>query len=91
MTTLEKFYYGNIIPHEIPIVQSSECDTANRLVVLHDESLIATLTDQQKEIFQKFKNKYKSDLAIQSPHRRFVAVCGRRKAPPDIMPGGAAV
>ena len=56
MTTLENFYYGNIIPHEIPIVQGSEYDTANRLVVRHDEALTATLTEQQKETFQKFKS-----------------------------------
>ena len=48
MTTLEDFYYGNIIPHEIPIIKGSEYDTANRLVVRHDEALTATLTEQQK-------------------------------------------
>ena len=46
MTTLEEFYYGNIIPHEIPIIKGSEYDTANRLVVRHDEALTATLTEQ---------------------------------------------
>ena len=58
MTTLENFYYGNIIPHEIPIVQGSECDVANKLVVRQDEVLTATLTEQQKETFQKFKDSY---------------------------------
>ena len=58
MTTLENFYYGNIIPHEIPIVQGSEYDVANKLVVRHDEALTATLTEQQKETFQKFKDSY---------------------------------
>ena len=36
MTTLEDFYYGNIIPHEIPIIKGSEYDTANRLVRLSE-------------------------------------------------------
>ena len=58
MTTLEDFCYGNIIPHEIPIVQGSDYDVANRLVVRHDETLTATLTEQQKETFQKFKDSY---------------------------------
>ena len=58
MTTLEEFYYGSIIPHEIPIIKGSEYDTANRLVVRHDEALTATLTEQQKETFQKFKDSY---------------------------------
>ena len=64
MTTLENFYYRNIIPHEIPIVQGSEYDTANRLVVRHDEALTATLTEQQKEIFQKFKDNYLELLTL---------------------------
>ena len=48
MTTLEEFYYGNIIPHEIPIIKGSEYDTANRLVVRHDEALTATQAEQKK-------------------------------------------
>ena len=64
MTTLENFYYRNIIPHEIPIVQGCEYDTANRLVVRHDEALTATLTEQQKEIFQKFKDNYLELLTL---------------------------
>ena len=53
MTTLENFYYGNIIPHEIPIVQGSDYDVANRLVVRHDEALTATLTEQQKPFLEQ--------------------------------------
>ena len=64
MTTLEDFYYGNIIPNEIPIIKGSEYDTANRLVVRHDEALTATLTEQQKETFQKFKDSYLELLTL---------------------------
>ena len=59
MTTLENLYYGNIAPHEYVVVRGSEYDTANRLVVRHDEALTATLTEQQKETFQKFKDRKK--------------------------------
>ena len=48
MTTPEEFYYGNIIPNEIPIIKGSEYDTANRLVVRHDEALTATQAEQKK-------------------------------------------
>ena len=69
MTTLENFYYGNIIPHEIPIIKGSEYDTANRFVVRHDEALTATLTEQQKETFQKFKDNYLFLIrSAHSPH-----------------------
>ena len=65
MTTLEDFYYGNIIPHENPIIKgSSDYDVANRLVVRHDEALTATLTEQQKETFQKFKDSYLELLTL---------------------------
>ena len=64
MTTLENFYYGNIIPHENPIIKGSEYDVANRLVVRHDETLTATLTEQQKETFQKFKDSYLELLTL---------------------------
>lgn len=64
MTTLEDFYYGNIIPHENPIIKGSEYDIANRLVVRHDEALTATLTEQQKETFQKFKDSYLELLTL---------------------------
>lgn len=53
MTTLENLYYGNIIPHEIPIIKGSDYDVANRLVVRHDEALTATLTEQQKPFLEQ--------------------------------------
>ena len=64
MTTLENLYYGNIAPHEYVVVRGSEYDTANRLVVRHDEALTATLTEQQKETFQKFKDNYLELLTL---------------------------
>lgn len=64
MTTPENFYYGNIMPHENPIIKGSEYDVANRLVVRHDEALTATLTEQQKETFLKFKESYLDLLAL---------------------------
>ena len=64
MTTLENFYYGNIIPHETPIIKGSDYDVANRLVVRHDEALTSTLTEQQKEIFLKFKDNYLELLTL---------------------------
>ena len=56
--------YGNIIPHENPIIKGSDYDVANRLVVRHDEALTATLTEQQKETFQKFKDSYLELLTL---------------------------
>ena len=56
MSILEEFYFGNIIPNEIPSVPSSDYAKANKLAIRHDEGLTATLTEQQKKIFQKYKD-----------------------------------
>lgn len=56
MTTLEDLYYGNIIPHEHSFRRGSAYSEALGYVVRHQDTLIATFTEQQKEIFEKFKD-----------------------------------
>lgn len=56
MTTLEDLYYGNIHPCEREVVRGSPTDKLLRLLCKNEESLTATLTEQQKETFLKFKN-----------------------------------
>lgn len=64
MTTLENLYYGNIIPHEFAIVRGSEYDVTNKLLVRHEEELTSTLTEQQKEVFCKFKDNQTELLSL---------------------------
>ena len=56
MTTLEDLYYGNIIPHERSIKRGSAYSEVLGYVVQHEDDLKATLTEQQKEIFEKLKD-----------------------------------
>jgi len=56
MTTLEDLYYGNIIPHERSIKRGSAYSEVLGYVVRHEDDLKATLTEQQKEIFEKLKD-----------------------------------
>ena len=56
MTTLEDLYYGNISPHERYIKRGSRVDQLVKLICKNEESLTATLTEQQKETFEKFKD-----------------------------------
>lgn len=56
MTTLEDLYYGNIHPYERDIKKISRESALLRLVVKNENDLLATLTEQQKEIFQKCKD-----------------------------------
>lgn len=56
MTTLEDLYYGNINPHERYIKRSTRVDQLVKLLCKNEGGLTATLTEQQKENFEKFKN-----------------------------------
>lgn len=56
MTTLEDLYYGNISPCERDIKRGSRMDKLVKLICKNEESLILTLTGQQKETFDKFKD-----------------------------------
>lgn len=56
MTTLEDLYYGNISPHERYIKCSTRVDQLIKLLCKNEERLTATLTEQQKENFEKFKD-----------------------------------
>lgn len=55
MTTLEDLYYGNINPHGMYINRGSQVDRLVKLIYKNEEALISTLTEQQKETFDKFK------------------------------------
>lgn len=56
MNTLEDLYYGNLFPHE----QASKLDDETKellgLLNRNEEKLSATLSDEQKETFEKYKD-----------------------------------
>ena len=56
MTMLDNLYFGNIHPCQQDIVRGSPTDKLLRLLCKNEESLTASLAEQQKEIFLKFKN-----------------------------------
>ncbi len=56
MTTLEDLYYGNINPHERHIKQGTRIDKLVKLMCKNEEGLTVTLTEQQKEMFEKYKD-----------------------------------
>ena len=55
MTILEDLYYGNLNPNE-SFRQNSKYSKALKALVAQEESLEETLTDEQKEIFNKLQN-----------------------------------
>lgn len=56
MKTLEDLYYGNIIPHEHSFKRGSAYGEVLGYIVRHQDDLIPTLTEQQKEVFEKLKD-----------------------------------
>lgn len=56
MTTLEDLYYGNISPCERDFKCGSQMEKIVKRICKNEESLISTLTEKQKETFDKFRN-----------------------------------
>ena len=56
MTTLEVLYYGNISPHKRYIKCGTREDKLVKLICKNEEELNFTLTEKQKETFEKFKD-----------------------------------
>lgn len=77
MTTLEDLYYGNTIPHEHSFKRGSAYSEVLGYVVRNEDDLKATLTEQQKEIFEKLKDR-KSELHGMNELESFI--CGFKLA-----------
>ena len=51
MRILEEFWYGNIKPTEYASAAYKELKEALRLITRNEEKLLATMTEEQKELF----------------------------------------
>ena len=54
MRLLEEFWYGNIEPTEYDISSCKEYKKLQELICRNEEKLKATMTDEQKELFEKY-------------------------------------
>ena len=54
MRTLEGFWYGNIEPTEYDTSSCKEYKEVLRLITRNEEKLLATMTDEQKELFSRY-------------------------------------
>ncbi len=52
---IEELYYGNVLPFERRAPRSGEYSRIIKYLSRNEESLLETLTEAQKEIFEKFK------------------------------------
>ena len=71
MTTLEDLYYGNIVPAEKGIKKGSEYSKLLNLAARNEEKLLATLTEEQKILFEKYKD-YTMDMCSIAEKDAFV-------------------
>ena len=56
MNILEELYYGNIVPNEKCAKFDDEVKELLKLLNRNEEKLTATLTEVQKETFEKYKD-----------------------------------
>ena len=52
---IEELYYGNVLPFERRMPKCGEYSHIIKLLTRNEEGLLKTLTETQKETFEKFK------------------------------------
>lgn len=55
MRILEEFWYGNIEPTEYDTSTCRELKEALHLITRNEEKLLATMTDEQKNLFSRYR------------------------------------
>jgi len=56
MRFLEEFLYGNIEPTDYDISSCKEYKKLQELICRNEEKLRATMTDEQKDLFEKYSD-----------------------------------
>lgn len=54
MSLLDEFWYGNIEPAEYDTAVCKESKDALQLIVRNEDMLLATMTDEQKDLFTRY-------------------------------------
>lgn len=54
MSVLEEFWYGNIEPAKYDTTACREYNEILRLITINKERLLATMTDEQKDLFSQY-------------------------------------
>ena len=61
---LEELFYGNICPSTMCIEENGTTKQLRDYITRHHDELYSTLTEQQKEIFEKYKDCYTELMSI---------------------------
>ena len=63
-STLEELWHGNIIPQEDSLTNSKEMKELLGYMARHHEDLEKNLTDEQKEVFEKFHDCWSEYMSL---------------------------
>lgn len=64
MNILEKFWYGNLDPSGYDAIPSKEYKELVRLISRNEEKLLATMTEEQKELFSRYTDCVREQQAM---------------------------
>ena len=64
MNILEEFWYGNIEPTEYDTYSCKEYKKLQELICRNEEKLLATMTDEQKELFDRYTDALREHQAL---------------------------
>lgn len=64
MTTLENLWYGNIQPYDMDLVPGSQYEKSFNRKIRYEEELMAVLSDEQKEIYNKLSDAQSKQLSL---------------------------
>ncbi len=80
MRILEEFWYGNIEPTEYDTSSCKEYKKLLELICRNEEKLKATMTDEQKELFEKYADCVREHLLNMFFFHSYCSFCILRHA-----------
>ncbi len=64
MNVIKELWHGNIIPQEDSRTNSKEMKELMEYMARHHDDLIKTMSDEQKEIFEKFDDCWSEHMSL---------------------------
>ena len=64
MNVIKELWHGNIIPQEDSRTNSKEMKELMGYITRHHDDLLKTMTDEQKEIFEKFDDCWSEYMSL---------------------------
>ena len=88
MNVLEEFWYGNLDPAEYDANSSKEYKELMRLISRNEEKLLATMTEEQKDLFSRYTDCVREHQAMAECllFQNSFRLCGRMML--EVMRGG---